>query len=97
MAHGLRTVAPFFRNPVGLPLTNCSAMQLVWNESVLTTEYVLKGTFTSAPGLHYLPTSYSKDAASAACCQAYLLHASLSLRTLSLWASVTCLHTSIND
>ena len=60
-------------------------------------EYVLKGTFTSAPGLHYLPTSYSKDAASAACCQAYLLHASLSLRTLSLWASVTCLHTSIND
>ena len=28
----------FSRNPAGLPLTNCSAMQLVWNESVLTTE-----------------------------------------------------------
>ena len=78
-------------------MTNCFGLPLVWKESVLTTEYVLKGTFTSAPGLHYLPTSFSKDTASAAWCQAYLLHASLSLLALSLRASVTCPHTSINN
>ena len=99
MSHGLQTIASFFWIPVGLPwpTVECWGLQLVWKESVLTTEYVLKGTFTSAPGLHYLPASFSKDAASAACSQAYLLHASLSLLTLSLLACVTCLHTSIND